>query len=209
MALAKAPAHVESLIGLADLHVDVADKSQDDSNFDTAIELYTRALRHHAHGTGSKFLTSAEKAAIFYQRGYCAVQLYEAKPNVLRSRNLLKDALADFRRCLAIDPQHEKSRSAQRKLTEKASPFVRTARERYGPWLIVTCTIFVFVVAQVKYVAGAIEEASHIALTFGSVALAIAGLFLPELLKLKVGGVELEKSPVEQERRPSSFGLSR
>jgi hypothetical protein len=35
-----------------------------------------------------------------------------------------------------------------------------------------------------------------------------AGLFLPELLKLKVGGIELEKSPVEHQK-PTSFNLSR
>jgi hypothetical protein len=54
-----------------------------------------------------------------------------------------------------------------------------------------------------------ISDGGHMALTFGSLALAIAGLFLPELLKLKVAGVELEKSSVPQERRPVSFDLSR
>jgi hypothetical protein len=69
--------------------------------------------------------------------------------------------------------------------------------------------LFIFVVAQIEYLRGNISTGPHLALTFGSLVLAVAGLFLPELLKLKVAGVELEKSPVEQQRRPVSFDLSR
>lgn len=39
--------------------------------------------------------------------------------------------------------------------------------------------------------------------------MSVAGLYLPELLKLKIGGVELEKSAVEQELRPVGFNLKR
>jgi tetratricopeptide (TPR) repeat protein len=207
--LGRAPAHLETLIRLGDLYVDVGDESDDDSAYDKAIEAYNSALSHHTLGTGSKFLSSSEKAAILYQRGYCRVKLYEATPNAFRSRRLLNDAKKDFRECLDIDGNHEKARRAIRRLTDKNLKLAQTIRERYGPWIILTCALFVFLLAQQRYIGDRISSPAHLALTFGAIVLAIAGLFLPELLKLKVAGVELEKSPVEQQRRPTSFNLSR
>jgi hypothetical protein len=43
-----------------------------------------------------------------------------------------------------------------------------------------------------------IDVSWYVVLSFGSLLFAIAGLSLPQLLKLKVGGIELEKSVSDQ-----------
>jgi hypothetical protein len=203
-----APAHVETLIRLADLYTDLGDESED-AAYDKAIELYDKALNCHRRGSGSKFLTTSEMASILYQRGYCRVKLYEATPNAFRSQRYLRDAVKDFDECLSVDSSHDKARTAKKKLTARGAQLLLSVRERYGPWIIFVCALFVFVLAQVQYITGQISAAAHVTLTLSGIVLAIAGLILPELLKLKVGGIQLEKSPVEQQHRPASFNLNR
>jgi tetratricopeptide (TPR) repeat protein len=206
--LETAPSHVETLIRLADVYTDLGDES-DDGAYERAIELYDKALSCHRRGSGSKFLSTSEMASILYQRGYCRVKLYEATPNAFRSRYFLSTALKDFDECLSVDSSNDKARTAKRKLTSRGAQLLLSARERYGPWVIFACALFVFVLAQVQYLTHHISAVAHATLTLGGVVLAIAGLVLPELLRLKVGGIELEKSPVEQQPRASSFNLSR
>jgi hypothetical protein len=50
---------------------------------------------------------------------------------------------------------------------------------------------------------------SYALLTFGSLIFMVAGLYLPQILKLKVGGIELEKKPVEQITTSVSLGITR
>jgi hypothetical protein len=37
----------------------------------------------------------------------------------------------------------------------------------------------------------------------------VAGLFLPEIMKLKVAGIELEKSPADRATPSASFGIKK
>jgi tetratricopeptide (TPR) repeat protein len=204
-----APAHIETLIRLADIYAELGDESEDGA-YEKAIELYGEALKYHRHGTGSKFLTTSEMASILYQRGYCRVRLYEATPNALRSQNFLRDAIKDFDECLSVESSHDKARSAKKKLTARGAQLLLSARERYGPWAIFACALSLLVLAQVEFfVFHHLSASVYATLTLGGFVLAIAGLVLPELLKLKVGGFELEKSSVEQQQRPTSFNLSR
>jgi hypothetical protein len=46
-------------------------------------------------------------------------------------------------------------------------------------------------------------------LTFGSLLFMVAGLYLPQLLKLKVGGIELEKSSLDQSTPAGPIGIRR
>lgn len=206
--LDRAPAYIPTLISLANMYVDMAEDEREGYHLEQAIINYDRVLEHHEHGTGSKFLTSSEKAAILYQHGYCLVGLYERSARVLKRPGMLHKAREDFRKCLAIEPHHEKALRACEKLAGKA-PGRTTLRERLAPWVVVACALAVFVFAQIRfYQFESMSEATYIGLSLGAVALTIAGFVLPELLKLKVGGVELEKGTVQQSA-PTSFGLSR
>ena len=46
-------------------------------------------------------------------------------------------------------------------------------------------------------------------LTFGALIFMVAGLYLPQILKLKVAGIQLEKSSAEQITTPSALGISK
>jgi hypothetical protein len=46
-------------------------------------------------------------------------------------------------------------------------------------------------------------------LTFGSLIFMVAGLYLPQILKLKVAGIELEKSSVNQITISGTLGISK
>ena len=54
-----------------------------------------------------------------------------------------------------------------------------------------------------------IETGYYILLTFGSILFMITGLYLPQLLKLKVGGIELEKSSVDQIKSSSPLSIGK
>ena len=71
----------------------------------------------------------------------------------------------------------------------------------------------VFSLSQANFFIGTpgkpIEIGYYVLLTFGSLMFILAGLSLTQLLKLKVAGIELEKSAVEQIATRRSFGISK
>ena len=54
---------------------------------------------------------------------------------------------------------------------------------------------------------GMIGEGMYALLSFGSLLFLIAGFYLPQILKLKVAGIELEKSVVDQIAAPTALGI--
>ena len=54
-----------------------------------------------------------------------------------------------------------------------------------------------------------IESGYYIALTFASLLFMVVGLYLPQVLKLKVAGIELEKSNVDQAETGGTLGISK
>ncbi len=203
----RAPAHVPTLISLANLYVDMSEHETEGYHLEQAINIDDELLELNQNGSGSKFLTSSELAAIFYQRGYCRVGVYERSARQFKRLGMLRAARIDFELCRSIDPHHEKALRAMEKVAEKA-PGRMSLRERVAPWAIVVCALIVFIAAHVRYhQLNTMTEVTYLALSLGAVALTIAGFILPELLKLKVGGVELEKGTVQQSA-PTSFGLS-
>jgi hypothetical protein len=67
--------------------------------------------------------------------------------------------------------------------------------EVWGPGFIFCFSVVVFLVAQLVF----IKEASlYVSLTFGSLLFMIAAVYLPQLLKLKLPGFELEKASLDR-----------
>ncbi len=81
--------------------------------------------------------------------------------------------------------------------------------ERAGPTLSLVLSLTVFGLAQYRFLTAGWDGATYLALTFGSLAFVVISFYLPELLKLKVAGIELEKSAVDQTRMSASLGLKR
>ena len=53
------------------------------------------------------------------------------------------------------------------------------------------------------------DATTYVALTFGALLLMVAALYLPNLSKLKVPGIELEKASVDRFSAPSTLDISR
>jgi hypothetical protein len=75
-------------------------------------------------------------------------------------------------------------------------------RDRWAPVLVSLLSLAILILVQTSFFfrkpAVNVELGYYVLLTFGALAFVAAGLYLPQVLKLKVAGVELEKSSVEK-----------
>lgn len=212
---------VESYIGRGELCKTMGDRGETDM-YDYAISFFTDALNLSRSKEGSKVLKDKEIAALLYSRGYASVKLYEqTKP--ARDENLLRAALSDFRISYQKDKCNIKAKRACEKLTLRLS-YTRSQNilRSIGPPIIFAVSAFLFFITQYLFFRGkpvfwdestktfqGISETHYVLLTFGSLIFMIAGLSLPELLKIKIAGVELEKSTIAQTQPFSSLGISK
>jgi tetratricopeptide (TPR) repeat protein len=205
--------HVESHIGLGEVYSLFGDGGDADM-YDLAISHFSDAI-HMAEGRiGSKRLTKKELAAAYYSRGYARVKLYESG-TLTKAEGVLGQARKDFGLCFKNDPEHHKAYRAKEKLAKRLgylSP--QRLADRLGPLLIMILSLTVFVFTQTSFFIqepiGSLKEPGYYALlTFGALIFMVAGLYLPQTLKLKVAGIQLEKSAVEQISTSSTLGISK
>lgn len=218
---AMAPGNIEALIGSAQLCIELAE-SGDLDRCSQAEKYLSAAIEHGALATkGSKRLTGKELGQVYYLRGYVRAKKYEANSG---GPFLLREAESDFRECTELDRSNFKADAALQKLRNRMKGMRREGLfEWLGPMVVCLFSTCVFVLAQVDFFfAGQellgikfsatrkLDNAGYYAvLTFGSLLFMVAGLYLPKVLKLKVGTIELEKSTVEQISTPVSLGISR
>jgi hypothetical protein len=181
--------------------------------YEDAIKFFSDALALSKSEEGSKVLRGKELALLFYSRGYASAKSYEnSKP--ARGESLLRAALSDFEVSYQKDKNNFRAKRAAEKLRLRLS-YTRSQSilRSVGPIIIFLVSAFVFVVTQYCFFTGRpggriISESHYALLTFGSIIFMIAGLSLPELLKIKIAGVELEKISIEQGGQPfSSLGM--
>ena len=196
--------HIESEIGLGQVCVARADDkaSKDPELYEEAIHHFERAidLGKTEPCSVSSRLKPKKWAALYYSLARARVQLHGSS-KFLKGDSPLNRALEEIKLCLKNDPEHYKAISAKKKILDKIRPTsTERAMEKIGPITIFGASTFLFVFTQACFFRGILfkEMASYIPMTFGSLVLMIAGLSLPRLLKLKVAGIELEKSSVDQ-----------
>ncbi|MBI4377606.1 MAG: tetratricopeptide repeat protein [Nitrospinae bacterium] len=205
--------HIESQIGLGEVYTAMGDDGDIDM-YDQAINHYTEGIKISQLKIGSKRLRKRDLAAIYYSRAYARIKLYETSKTI-KDEGILYDAMKDFNNCFANDHGHNKAKRAKEKLEKRLSRFSpQRFMEKGGPPLIVTLSLITFILSTISFFFGKpndyIKDPLHYAvLTFGSLIFMVAGLYLPQILKLKVGSVELEKSPVEQITTQIPLGISR
>ncbi len=208
-----APNHVESIIGLGEVYKAMGDMAKDEDLYLRAIELFLQGIGIADSDVGSKKLKRKELAAAYYSIGYSKVKLHEAaKP--ARGDGLLHEARDYFTMSFNDDPENYKAKRAVEKLDKRLTLSSSRLVDTFGPWLIFLAAISVFVVAQTIVIGKQppfkdLEAKYYVLLSFGSLVFAIAGLYLPQLLKLKVAGIELEKSAVDQIATPGALGISK
>jgi tetratricopeptide (TPR) repeat protein len=193
--------HVESHIGLGEVYTAMGDAGDGD-RYDEAIGCFDRGIMNGKSAHGSKRLRKKDLSAALYSHGYAKVKLYEAskRPN---DEKPLYSALEDFKESYRNDSNSYRAKRAIDKLEKRLYHFYRrSALERIGPWLLTILSLVVFSLSQANFFLGKpgiqMEIGYYVLLTFGSLMFILAGLSLTQLLKLKVAGIELEKSAVEQ-----------
>jgi tetratricopeptide (TPR) repeat protein len=219
--LYKAPGHVNALLGKARACIELGDAG-DPEQYKTAEKSLTEALRYGRDG-GSLVLRDAEKSNIYYTRGYSKTKRYDANTAVSRSA-LILSALDDFRQAKKIDPLNFDAQSAFSKLARRVAAGARDSLSRaIGTILISALAFLVFAFAQIDFflpgsrLHDALQMPEHSLLdpgwyatiTFLSLAMLIAGLSLRDLLKLKVAGIELEKTSTDRSAQALPLGLGR
>ena len=203
--------HVDTQIGLGEVYKAMGEKDGD--QYEQAITHYTKGIKLAEPLTGSKRLKKKELAAVYYSRGYARVKSYEySKP--VGDDTLLNDALEDFKKCFDLDPDHHKSGRAKEKLAKRLKKFTRHwLTEKIGPWLILIPSIFVLALSQASFwykePLYLVDAGSYLTMTFGSLVFLVIGLYLPQIMKLKVAGIEIEKSSVDQITTSGSLGISK
>jgi len=192
---------VEALAGLGETLLAIADDGERDV-YDQAVKHLTGAIEHSRERTGSTRLRPSQLASALYSRGYARVQQYK-HATIRRDEELLSLAVADFRACLDSDSRHFKATKALEQIREhRRHDAGQRFAERYGPIMVVIMAIVVYAIAQFSFfypssVLPSIPAGSYVLLTFTSLAFVVTGLYLPQLLKLKVAGFELEKSTTD------------
>ncbi len=208
--------HVESHIGLGEVYTAMGDAG-DGERYDEAISCFDRGITQGQSPYGSKRLKKKDLSAAPYSRGYAKVKLYETskRPN---DEKPLHDALDDFRKSYKNDSENHKAKRSIEKLEKRLDRFSkRSALERIGPGLVTFLSFVVFSLSQANFFFGIpgkqpgnqIDVGYYVLLTFGSLMFILAGLSLTQLLKLKVAGIELEKSAVDQITTSGSLGISK
>ena len=222
--LKSARGNIDARLGLAQLCIDLADDGDPD-RYVSAEEHLETALELGRNGEGGSVrLDGSELANVYYLRGYTRVKRYEKDTLLARlvaPLSSLNGALSDFEQCRAANPGHPKASAAiakikkqfQRQRGESLTDFI-------GPLVIVVAGFAVFVLAQLDFYfhdtrlglpnKPAMQGVGYyIAATFGALMFMVAGLYLPKVLKLKVGAIELEKTSVEQVSAPSGLDIGR
>jgi len=209
-----APLNVDARIQLGRLQIELGEKSDVDG-YEEAVRQLTRALRDAGTPTGSRELMPRERAMVFYLRGFALTRQYDEQ-KVMKDPSLLISAREDFVKCLAEDPDNHRAGAALRRIDDRLKP-------RIGGWISdrvagVSCaalSLGVFATATYRFADGLLKPGSAGFLMFGSLFFFIVSFYMPQLLKLKVGSVELEKAavdssivklPLQISKAPNSLG---
>jgi tetratricopeptide (TPR) repeat protein len=209
--LDRAPLHIEALIGSARARIELADDGDVDQ-YQNAEALLTKSLEFGRQG-GSTRLRDVDVADVYYMRGYTKTRRYEAdkgSTNVF----LITSALNDFREAKKYPSAYATAQAACKKILDQMKRRTGDALpEIVGSVLISVAGAIVFLFAQLDFFLSGSrlhdvlgmpaksvldKPGPYATVTFGALAIMVAGISLRKLLKLKVGGIELEKASTEQ-----------
>jgi tetratricopeptide (TPR) repeat protein len=208
--LKDAPGNIDALCGAAQVHIELAEDGDPDQ-YEIAVQYLTNALEHGRYKeSGSKRLQNRDLANIYYARGYARTKSYEATASRTTSIKSLESAFNDFQECKELDPIHCKARAAIEKINKRR----RQRRgellvDFWGPIIIFCLSVVVLIIAQLVFIlTERLPSSAYVSLSFASLLFMVAAVCLPQLLKLKLPGMELEKASVGHVAA-LSIGISR
>lgn len=219
-----APTNTEAHSGLGETLTALGEKGDADL-FDTAIEHFETAislsknmeLPDPSARRASTRLSRLSLAHVYYSCGYARVKAAEAQKSnsiirILPSGHLSR-AAEDFKKAKEVDPEHFRAKRAQEKIERVIKPLNPQAIGNvWGPLLVVLLSVTLLLITQGVFFMGwgttALGGGEWSLTTLGLLGLVIAGLYLPQILKLRVGGLELEKATMDS-GAPAAIPISR
>ncbi len=209
-----APDNVGARMGAGESLIELAENSGDDLLYaDAAVHLGKAIDLAHSvkpgcpNSTGSTGLGVRQWADLYYAHGYVQVKLYETEvetrvgPPSRSMRKHLNRARNDFEaaaRTKVNSHRAERAVTAIRKHTKRLSPGMLT--EIYAPFAVVAIASVLLITVQIAFFSGESLFADgknavpYTTLTLALLVTIAAGFYLPQVLKLKLGGIQLEKT---------------
>jgi tetratricopeptide (TPR) repeat protein len=212
--LAVAPGNVEAHVGLAAVLAGQTEEELPDRNLKVIKELEEAIRLSSQPERRSTMLTNAALAGLHYQVGRTYTCLYDDE---VRSRRVPLDsahstylscAIESFVAATRLDPDRADAAAALEK-TRNVKRRYSKGREQVAPWILIGACLVPFVVIHLGFLwpwwqdqlppglGRDLGATGYTGVAFGSIVLLIAAISLPQLLKLNVGGVSLEKAPIE------------
>jgi hypothetical protein len=188
--------HIDSLIGLGQVYVEMGDRLTDQLGAAKREYFYARAIERFSEAiqvASSKNRPSSfsgSLSSVYYLSGYTKIKLQESS-RLARDSSLVRGALRDFAKCEPLDPDYHKARRAIARIRDEAlrsSP--RSLIERGAPSLISLLAILMFALAQFGFFYGLPVRSERVQLTdqsFGAFTAAGVGTDVIDQLKQMEG----------------------
>ena len=188
--LAITPFHVDALVGLGELYLDIAEKRANQKVSTGTAELYSNAISSLSKAIDlfdtqdAPFTVASNTASTHYLLGYAQVKLYETSA-LRRDRQLVSDAANNFRTCLTRDKNHVKAKWAIEGIQEDRRA-AKNVFERHAGSAVIMMALAVFFLAQLGIFFGRPVQGRSVMLTPVSLESAkAAGMSDDQLSKLK------------------------
>ena len=201
------PFHVDSLAGLAEVYITLADErgesggaSRDDL-YQQAIELLKKALCFCQSDDSPKVYRADDRARYHYLLGYASTRRYEESSMFGVGDDLIGDALRAFRdsgstALLSRDKQRAKRAEARiRDQIQRGAP--RSRLERILPWLVSALALIIFTASSVAVVTGRPVWVERLVLGEDAVT-ALAKQGLPDQILEAIGAIAGEPAPTSE-----------
>lgn len=209
--LEQAPGTIEARLLLAKVILEQAEKDSD--RYQEALGVLEETRLMAAMADASTTHTPAIESLIRYLRGFVQTRIYNAK--TIKSESLLIGAREEFRRCLAIDSENYQARIAIQKIEDRLRP-------RGSGWIseraagAICGVVALMILASTMFAIGGgyMSEGYAVLFIFGALSFLIASFYLPQLSKLTIGTLSIEKAamddlaklPLQIKMLPSSSG---
>jgi tetratricopeptide (TPR) repeat protein len=193
--------HVDALVGLSELYLDMAERRADKKDSTDLAELYSKAIAeltravNYFNSKDAPLIIASSKSSILYLLGYAQVKLYQTS-SILRNRSLLDSAIKNFKACSeshfkASGEKHLKAQRALDTVLGEEGGVIRSWAERWGGTIVICLSMLLFLLAQVGMFWG--RPVHREMLTFGPQGQAIAkSMGVPDDVLAKVKPLERE-----------------
>lgn len=195
--------YIDAHLGLAEVYTNMGELGNE-KMYEIALGYLCSALDLYFNGKGSKNLSKIQLSQIFYSKAYVKMKIYQFSKDV----KILTTIKNDLEACLRNNSENYLAVWALNRLRKRKESLANSLIEYIGPWMVVIPSLLILVVSIISFLGilpfhekalgSQMNKSDFATLFFGSLTFLIIGLSLPQILKLKVVGIELEKQSLDQ-----------